>query len=115
MTNNFLSVFFLRWEQAVFNHRKELPVQDQRQKLLDYIHARMMKHGSRLYYVQVPYAHAFLIEQEDLEFRIYQSWTDGFDLQYWTNPHISIGENCEPGVEDAQNLLDPATRPTLDR
>jgi len=53
--------------------------------------------ASRLYVIDISVEHTFLIEQYGNEFRIYQSWKNSFDLQYWTNPDISISHMCEPG------------------
>jgi len=53
--------------------------------------------ASRLYVIDVSTEHTFLIEQYGNEFRVYQSWKNSFDLQYWTNPEIDISHMCEPG------------------
>merc|ERR1712176_602054 len=62
----------------------------------------------RLYYISITCSHVFLIEQYGFEYRIYQSWRDGFDLDFWTNRESET--MCEPGQETSSALLDAADR-----
>jgi len=93
-----------------FEYQAGVTVEFQQLCLKSFIMALMRKKGSRLYFIDIYYSHSFIIEQKENEFRIYQSWTDGFDLQYWTRPEISMWKICEPGKDYAQRLMDPMQR-----
>jgi len=82
--------------------------QPEQELLMTYVRTLMQGQASRLYCVKVSTHHTFLIEQYGSEFRIYQSWTHGFDLKFWTDPNVPITEICEPGHHYEANLQDPS-------
>jgi len=95
---------------AKFTYVSEVPPDDQKAILHDFVYTLINEPGSRLLYVDVDTTHSFLIEQSGEQFRIYQSWTNGFDLQYWTDEKIPVNSMCEPGMEISQNLMDREMR-----
>jgi len=98
---------------AIFPFRNVSSYTVLRAGLLQYMRILTSQNASRLYFINVQRQHAFLIEQNKDQFRIYQSWKRGFSLQYWTDPETHPDDMCEPGVTVSQILLDPQHRAGL--
>jgi len=80
---------------------------------MNYMRALTGRPISRLYLINLGGMHMFLMEQFGEEFRIYQSFTNSFDLRFWTDSTISVDAMCEPGVDISDELLSANLRPIL--
>jgi len=77
--------------------QEEAFAQDTTQRLIQYVSNLIDSPAKRLWHISVSPDHAFLIEQDGSDFRIYQSWIFSFSLKFWTNLQIPIDSICEPG------------------
>jgi len=98
---------------TAFLYRNASTYKHMRTEFIHYMTSILAQNVNRLYWVNIRQHHSFLIEQSGEDFRIYQSWQNGFSLEYWTDASINPNAMCEPGFYLNQRLLDQFSRDTM--
>jgi len=104
---------FQPYYHTAFLYRNVSTHRHMQTEFIQYVTPLFAQDMNRLYWINIRQQHSFLIEQSGDDFRIYQSWRNGFSLEYWTDASINPNAMCEPGFHLNRQLLDWRSRDTM--